>query len=171
MTDRSSDAPNARIMPMAAGHWSAVRRVFQAGIDTGNATFETIAPEWDDWDRGHLVEHRFVALADGAVAGWVAVVGVSDRCVYAGVVEHSVYVDPAHQGRGLGLALLERLIESTEAAGVWTIQSGIFPENAASLRLHERAGFHVVGTRERVGQRDSVWRNVVAVERRSSTVG
>ncbi|MFN8051529.1 MAG: N-acetyltransferase family protein [Acidimicrobiales bacterium] len=168
MTDRS---PAARIVPMTADHWSAARRVYQFGIDTGNATFETVAPEWDDWDHAHLTEHRFVALVDGEVAGWVAVVGVSDRCVYAGVVEHSVYVDPAHHGRGIGLALLERLIESTEAAGVWTIQSGIFPENLGSLRLHERAGFRIVGTRERVGQRDGIWRDVVAVERRSAQVG
>ncbi len=170
MTDELPDA-HVRILSMTADHWSAVRRVYQAGIDTGNATFETAAPEWADWDRDHAAEHRFVALVDDEVAGWVAVVGVSDRCVYAGVVENSVYVDPAFQGHGIGLALLERLVESTEAAGVWTIQSGIFPENTASLRLHERAGFRIVGTRERVGQRGGVWRDVVAVERRSSKVG
>lgn len=152
---------------------SRVLAIYQAGLDGGNASFETVAPAWERFDAAHLAEHRLVAedQATGRVVGWAAVTRVSARCVYAGVVEHSVYVDPDHQGRGAGRALLEALVASTEAAGVWTIQSGIFPENLASLALHERLGFRVVGTRERIGQHHGRWRDVVMVERRSRRVG
>ena len=142
--------------------------IYQLGIDEGNAIFETSAPSWDMFDSTRLCDHRFVASDEaGDVLGWVAAVPVSDRCVYAGVVEHSVYVHPAARGRGVGSALLDALIASTEAAGIWTIQSGIFPENAASLALHERAGFRRVGVRERLGRHHGLWRDVVLVERRS----
>ncbi|MFI2708216.1 GNAT family N-acetyltransferase, partial [Nocardioides sp. CER28] len=151
-------------------------RIYAAGIATGDATFETTPPTWEAFDAGKLPGHRWVALDGGRVLGWVAVSSVSDRCVYAGVVEHSVYVDPGAQGRGVGRALLAALVASTEAAGIWTIQSGVFPENVASLALHEAAGFRVVGTRERVGRMSAGpyagrWRDVVLLERRSGLVG
>jgi L-amino acid N-acyltransferase YncA len=159
-----------RIGPMAAGHAAAVLAIYQAGIDEGNATFETQAPAWDEFTAARLPGHRYVALADGAVAGWVAASAVSDRCAYAGVVEHSVYVRPAARGQGVGRRLLDALVASTEAAGIWTIQSGIFPENTASTALHLAAGFRVVGTRERIGQHHGRWRDVLFIERRSPAI-
>ena len=159
------------IRPMTDADAGAVLTIYQAGLDGGHASFETSAPTWADFDSAKLPEHRFVAdEADGRVVGWVAVSPVSSRCVYAGIVEHSVYVDPVARGRGAGLALMRALVESTEAAGIWTIQSGVFPENAPSLRLHERAGFRVVGIRERVGRHHDRWRDVVLLERRSPTI-
>jgi L-amino acid N-acyltransferase YncA len=172
----TTDAPVAvRTVPMLAEHADQVLAIYQLGIDEGNATFETTAPTWQDFDTSHLADHRFVALdapASGhaVVVGWVATVPVSDRCVYAGVVEHSVYVHPAARGRGVGSDLLRCLISSTEAAGIWTIQSGIFPENTASLALHDRHGFRRVGTRERLGRHHDRWRDVVLLERRSTTI-
>ena len=153
---------------MRAEHADAVLAIYQAGIDEGDATFETSAPTWEEFDSARLGEHRFVAVdATGAVLGWAAVTRVSDRSVYAGVVEHSVYVHPAGRGRGVGRALLDALIDSTEAARIWTIQSGIFPENAASAALHRAAGFREVGRRERIGRHHGRWRDVILVERRS----
>ncbi|MET8825812.1 N-acetyltransferase family protein [Streptomyces sp. NPDC004610] len=161
---------------MAVEHADQVLGIYQAGIEEGDATFETRAPTWEVFDAARLPEHRFVVLGEeggvmGGVMGWVAVGRVSERGAYAGVVEHSVYVHPAARGRGVAGVLLNALVASTEAAGIWTIQSGIFPENAASLALHGRAGFRVVGIRERVGCLRGVWRDVVLVERRSSVVG
>ena len=158
------------IEPMTAEHAAGVLAVYQAGIEEGDATFETQAPDWAAFDAARLPAHRFVATDGTRVLGWVAVSAVSGRCVYAGVVEHSVYVDPAARGRGIGRALLARLIASTELAGIWTIQSGIFPENRASLALHEAAGFRVVGVRERLGQQHGRWRDVIELERRSPRV-
>ncbi|MGW2824732.1 N-acetyltransferase family protein [Streptomyces sp. NPDC001443] len=156
---------------MDPGHAAEVLAIHQLGIDEGDATFETAAPTWEHFDATKLPGHRHVAVDDsGRVLGWVAAVTVSDRCVYAGVVEHSVYVHPDARGRGIGSALLSALIASTEAAGVWTIQSGIFPENTGSLALHRRAGFRVIGTRERIGRHHGVWRDVVLIERRSPAV-
>lgn len=158
----------ATVRVMTDEHAPAVLGIYQAGIDEGNATFETTAPTWGTFDRVHLAAHRFVAVDEAAtVLGWTACVPVSDRCVYAGVVQHSVYVDPAARGRGVGRLLLDALIDSTERAGIWTVQSGVFPENTASLALHQRAGFRIVGTRERVGQHHGTWRDVVLIERRS----
>ncbi|MCF2531454.1 GNAT family N-acetyltransferase [Yinghuangia soli] len=155
---------------MRPEHAEQVLAIYQAGIDTGDATFETSAPTWDAFDRSKLPDQRYVAAdADGRLLGWAAASAVSDRCAYAGVVEHSVYVSPDAQGRGIGRALLDTLIASTEAAGIWTVQSGVFPENTASLALHHAAGFRIVGTRERLGRRDGVWRDVVLLERRSTT--
>jgi L-amino acid N-acyltransferase YncA len=159
------------VVPMTAEHASAVIDVYRLGIDTGHATFETEPPTWAAFDAGRLPAHRFVALApDGRVAGWVACSRVSERCVYAGVVEHSVYVHPGFRGKGVGRLLLDRFLADTDAAGVWTVQSGVFPENVASLALHERAGFRVVGTRERIGRHHGRWRDVVLLERRSPVV-
>ncbi|HET7128126.1 MAG TPA: GNAT family N-acetyltransferase [Gaiellaceae bacterium] len=151
-------------------HWPEVARIYADGIATGNATFETQVPPWEAWDQAHLAEHRFVALIDDRVVGWVAVTSVSDRCVYGGVVENSVYVHSDAQGRGIGRALLERLIRSTESAGVWTIQTGIFPENLASVHVHQAVGFEVVGRRKRLGKLAGVWRDVLLMERRSPVV-
>jgi L-amino acid N-acyltransferase YncA/protein-tyrosine-phosphatase len=159
------------IEPMRAEHAAAVLTIYQAGIDEGQATFETTAPDWTQFDKAHLPAHRFVALdGDGTVLGWVAVVPVSDRCTYAGVVEHSVYVHPAARGRGVGRALLTALISSTEEAGIWTIQAGVFPENTASIALHVSAGFREVGRRERLGKLHGSWRDVILLERRSPRI-
>lgn len=159
------------IRPMRRDDAEPVLEIYQAGLDSGDASFETAAPAWTVFDAGRLPEHRYVAADDsGTVLGWIAVSSVSTRCAYAGVVEHSVYVDPAAQGRGVARLLLATLIASTEAAGIWTIQSGIFPENTASLALHTRSGFRVVGTRERVGRRHGRWRDVVLLERRSPAI-
>jgi phosphinothricin acetyltransferase len=155
---------------MRPEHWPDVARIYADGIATGNATFETGVPSWERWDAAHLAEHRFVAVERSGVVGWVAVSPVSERCVYEGVVENSVYVDAAARGRGVGRLLLERLVASTEAAGIWTIQTGIFPENEASVRAHERVGFRVVGRRERLGKLHGVWRDVLFLERRSGSV-
>ncbi|MFR9775744.1 N-acetyltransferase family protein [Micromonospora sp. MS34] len=159
------------VRPMTADDADRVLAIYQAGLDGGNASFETVAPTWAAFDAGRLADHRFVAVdTDDIVVGWVAVSPTSSRAVYAGVVEHSVYIDPAAQGRGAGRLLLEVLIAATEAAGIWTIQSGVFPENAASLALHQRAGFRVIGTRERVGRHHGRWRDVILLERRSPTI-
>jgi phosphinothricin acetyltransferase len=159
---------------MEAGDAKAVLAIYQAGLDGGNASFEHTAPGWAAFDAARLAGHRFVAVdPDGTVLGWVAVSAVSARSVYAGVVEHSVYVDPAARRRGVGRILLAAVIASTEAAGIWTIQSGIFPENTASLALHHAAGFRTVGVRERIGRHASHgnrWRDVVFIERRSPRV-
>ncbi|WP_045747424.1 GNAT family N-acetyltransferase [Actinoplanes rectilineatus] len=160
-----------RIAAMADEHAAQVLEIYRLGIATGNATFETEPPTWDRFTTTRLPGHRFVALgAEGDVLGWVACSAVSDRCVYAGVVEHSVYVHPAHSGKGIGRALLGALITATEDAGIWTVQSGIFPENTSSLALHAACGFRTVGTRMRVGAHHGVWRDVILVERRSPTI-
>ncbi|MGC4772514.1 N-acetyltransferase family protein [Micromonospora sp. DT44] len=158
------------LRPMSPGDADRVLAIYQLGLDGGDASFEVTAPTWAAFDASRIAAHRFVAVADGLVLGWVAVTPTSSRPVYAGVVEHSVYVDPAAQGRGVGRLLLDALIASTEGAGIWTIQSGIFPENTASLALHRRAGFRVIGVRERIGRHHDRWRDVVLLERRSPTV-
>ncbi|GAB3178031.1 phosphinothricin acetyltransferase [Micromonospora palomenae] len=159
------------VRAMGAGDADRVLAIYQAGLDAGNASFETTAPTWAAFDVAKLPEHRFVAVDGGDVLlGWIAVSATSNRAVYAGVVEHSVYVAPAAQGRGVARLLLQTLIASTEAAGIWTIQSGVFPENTASLAVHERAGFRVIGVRERVGRHHGRWRDVVLLERRSPAI-
>ncbi|MEU4555401.1 phosphinothricin acetyltransferase [Micromonospora violae] len=159
------------VRPMTAGDAGQVLAIYQAGLDSGDASFETTAPTWAQFDAGKLPAHRLVAVGgDGTVIGWVAVSPTSARAVYAGVVEHSVYVDPTARGRGVARLLLDALIASTEAAGVWTIQSGVFGENTASLRLHERAGFRVIGVRERVARHHGRWRDVILLERRSPII-
>jgi L-amino acid N-acyltransferase YncA len=155
---------------MTEAHAASVLAIYQAGIDEGNATFETRAPGWEEFTAARLPGHRYVAVTDAGVLGWVAVSPVSARPVYRGVVEHSVYVHAAARGQGVGRALLAALIASTEAAGIWTIQSSIFPENAASVALHAAAGFRVVGTRERVARHHGRWRDTVLIERRSPVV-
>jgi len=160
------------IRALTADDWPEVERIYAAGIETGHATFEAQPPTWDAFDAGKVREHRFVAVDDdGQVLGWAAASPVSDRCAYSGVIEHSVYVDPTARGRGVGRALLEALLASAASGGVWTVQSGIFPENTASIALHTAAGFRVVGTRERLGRMTygplaDRWRDVVLVEKR-----
>jgi L-amino acid N-acyltransferase YncA len=162
---------NFTIEPMLLEHWDAVRQIYLDGIASGNATFETTAPERAEWDAKHRPDCRLVALTDGQVIGWTALSPVSGRCVYAGVVEESVYIASAARGQGVGKALLLALIAESEKAGLWTIQTGIFPENTASLALHKSCGFREVGYRERIGQMNGVWRNTILLERRSSVVG
>ncbi|MEU4770792.1 N-acetyltransferase family protein [Micromonospora sp. NPDC023644] len=159
------------VRPMRPRDAERVLAIYQAGLDGGEASFETSAPTWAAFDAARLPDHRFVAVDGGdSVVGWVAVSPTSTRAVYAGVVEHSVYVDPGTRGRGVARLLLDALVASTEAAGIWTIQSGVFPENTASLSLHRRAGFRVIGVRERVGRHRGRWRDVVLLERRSPVV-
>ncbi|HVB44803.1 MAG TPA: GNAT family N-acetyltransferase [Streptosporangiaceae bacterium] len=155
---------------MEPEHADQVLAIYQAGIDEGNATFETQAPDWAEFSAARSAEHRFVAVGGGRVLGWVAVSATSSRAAYAGVVEHSVYVHPGARGRGVGGFLLRELIASTEAAGIWTIQSGIFPENRASITVHKAAGFRIVGTRERIAQHHGRWRDILLIERRSPAI-
>ncbi len=170
------DGENARhvhIRPMAATDWPSVREIFTAGIESGHATFEAAAPEWEQFDATRLKEHRLVAEKEGQVLGWTAISPVSSRAAYSGVVEHSIYVAGEARGLGVGKTLLRALISSTENGGIWTIQASVFPENAASLRLHEDHGFSVVGRRNRIarmphGPLAGQWRDTVLIERRSS---
>lgn len=164
------DSSVTTIEALLPEHWPGVARVYEEGIATRNATFETEVPTWEAWDSSHLPGHRFVAVREDEVVGWVAVGPVSARCVYAGVVENSVYVAESVRGQGIGRSLLEALIASTEAAGIWTIQAGMFPENEGSIRLHRSVGFTTVGTYERLGKLDGVWRDVLMLERRSPNV-
>lgn len=156
-----------RVEFMTAGDWPAVRTIYLEGITTGNATFETAAPEWEGWDAAHMTGCRVVARFNGAIAGWAALAPVSGRCVYAGVAEVSVYVAERMRGRKIGQRLLTSLVEESEKHGIWTLQAGIFPENTASIKIHERCGFRVVGVREKLGRMNGVWRDVVLMERRS----
>jgi phosphinothricin acetyltransferase len=169
----SSEGSEHAIEPMTPDHAADVLAIYQAGIETGDATFETAAPAWATWDAAHLEAHRHVAVypQTSRVLGWVAASPVSERCVYAGVVETSIYIHPEARGRGVGKRLLRALVESTEAAGIWTLQTGIFPENEASLALHERAGFRRIGVRDRIGKHHGRWRDVVLLERRSTLTG
>jgi len=156
---------------MRAGDWEAVARIYAEGIATGHATFEREVPGREAWDRDHLRAPRLVARDGEIVLGWAALAPVSGRCVYGGVGEISVYVATAARGRGVGKALLNGLIRGAEREGIWTLQAGIFPENVSSLALHRACGFREVGRRERIGQLDGRWRDVVLLERRSRVVG
>lgn len=158
------------IRNLLASDWEAVKFIYEKGIATGNATFQTSGPSHEEWDSSHLATCRIVAEENGKVSGWAALTPVSSRCVYAGVAEVSVYVDPEKSGKGIGLALLEELIGLSEAEGIWTLQAGIFPENLGSLRIHEKAGFRILGTREKIGKQNGVWRDTVLLERRSKTI-
>jgi L-amino acid N-acyltransferase YncA len=150
--------------------WPEVARIFEEGIETGNATFETEVPTWEEWDAAHVDEHRLVAERDGQVVGWIALVPASPRECYAGVAEVSVYVAADSRRKGFGASLLAAAVESAERGGLWTLQTGVFPENEASFRLLQRFGFRAVGTRERIGQLHGAWRDVVLFERRSEVV-
>jgi len=165
-----SAPPAVALRELTPDDWPAVADIYWDGMRTGLATFETEVPSWDEWDAAHLPQHRIVAELDGEVIGWAALSPASTRRCYAGVVENSVYVAEAARSGGVGRLLLERLIKQARLAGLWTIQTSIFPENRASLALHERCGFRVVGLRERIAKRDGVWRDTLFLERRSEVV-
>jgi phosphinothricin acetyltransferase len=152
---------------MQPSDWPAVRAIYEQGIATRQATFETESPSWEEWDAGHHAELRLVAERDGEVVAWAALSPASRRPCYAGVTEESVYVAEEARGNGVGTALLTKLVAQADEAGVWTIQTSIFPENLASIELHKRCGFRVVGTRERIAQLDGAWRDTVLLERRA----
>jgi phosphinothricin acetyltransferase len=158
------------IIPLLPEHWQSVKTIYEGGLATGNASFQTSAPTWEEWDAAHLKHSRIVAIQNNSVAGWAALTPVSGRCVYAGVAEVSVYIDPASSGQGLGTRLLEALIRESEKNGLWTLQAGIFPENIASLQIHKKTGFRQVGIRERIGQMNGIWRDTLLLERRSKIV-
>lgn len=151
---------------MTPEDWPAVEAIYADGIATREATFETATPTWAEFDAGRLSAHRFVAVDGDQVVGWVAISPTSSRDCYSGVVEHSVYVGSEARGEGVGRALMEALLESTDRGGIWVVQTSIFPENEASLALHERVGFRVVGRRERIARLDDRWRDTLLLERR-----
>jgi L-amino acid N-acyltransferase YncA len=156
-----------RIRALRPADWQQVARIYEEGMLTGNATFETSVPSWEEWDAGHLAGQRLVVTLDGDVAGWAALSPISDRACYRGVAEHSIYIAERARGLGLGRRLLAALVSASETAGIWTLQAGIFPENDASIALHCSLGFRIVGVRERLGRMNAVWRDVVLLERRS----
>jgi len=163
--------PTVQIRPLVSDDWRDVARIYQEGIETGNATFEVESPTWEEWDESHLDAGRLVAEIAGEVVGWVALSPVSRRRVYQGVAEPSIYVAGRARGRGVGYELMASMIEASESAGIWTLQTAIFPENTASIALHQRFGFRVVGTRELIGKHHDRWRDTWLLERRSETVG
>jgi phosphinothricin acetyltransferase len=155
------------IITMNASHWPAVRAIYEKGIATGNATFQKEAPSWEVWDKAHLPYCRLVAMSGEGILGWAALSPVSARPVYAGVAEVSIYIDDAAKGKGIGFKLLSALVKESEQHNYWTLQAGIFPENIASIRLHEKCGFRHVGRREKIGKMDGQWRDTILMERRS----
>ena len=160
-----------QIEKMNPAHWPSVKLIYENGIATGNATFQTSAPEWEEWNKTHVQTCRLVAFEENKIVGWAALTPVSSRCVYAGVAEVSVYVADWARGKGIGSALLAALITESELQNFWTLQAGIFPENTASVKMHESAGFRVIGKRERIGQMNGTWRDTLLLERRSKKTG
>ena len=159
------------IKAMRSEDWPAVQRIYSEGIATGNATFETETPAWEKWDQGHFQDCRLVAVNTEGILGWAALSPVSTRRVYSGVAEVSVYVAAKARGQGVGMLLLQSLVEQSERCGIWTLQAGIFPENVPSVALHKSCGFREVGLRKKLGRRNGVWRDVLLLERRSSRAG
>lgn len=158
-----------KIDEMLPEDWVQVQEIYLDGIATGNATFQKAAPSWEEWDNSYIKECRIVARLDDRILGWAALSPVSSRCVYAGVAEVSIYV--SQRNKGIGSKLLKSLIELSEQNGYWTLQSGVFPENVPSLKLHSKYGFREVGRREHIGKMDDVWRDTILLERRSNVVG
>ncbi|WP_201712809.1 GNAT family N-acetyltransferase [Rossellomorea arthrocnemi] len=156
---------------MRKSDWNQVADIYREGIATGNATFQKDVPSWEEWDANHIEAGRIVVRSEDSIVGWAAMSPVSSRCVYRGVAEVSVYVSTRHAGQGIGSQLLGALIEASEQEGYWTLQSGIFPENRASIKLHEKHGFRIVGHREKIGKMDGIWRDTVLLERRSKFIG
>jgi L-amino acid N-acyltransferase YncA len=159
------------IAQLQAGDWGQVKEIYLEGIATGNATFETVAPSWEQWDAAHLPFARLVGRQDGELIGWAALSPVSQRFVYGGVAEVSVYVSAAARRAGIGRKLLQALIDESEQNGIWTLQAGMFPENIGSLALHQTCGFREVGRRQRIGKMNGIWRDTILLERRSTVVG
>jgi len=157
--------------PMVATDYEQVAQIYQQGIATGNATFQQDIPTWEDWDESHLKSCRTVGIMDNKIVGWAALTAVSSRCVYAGVAELRVYVATNYRGLKIGTKLLEYLIEESEASNIWTLQAGIFPENIASIKIHEQLGFRIVGKREKIGKMNGKWRDTLLLERRSEKIG
>jgi L-amino acid N-acyltransferase YncA len=166
--DQAPVAATLLVEQMRTKHWPAVERIYAEGLATGDASFETETPNWERFQADHLPGQLLVALEADVVLGWAVLSPVSDRCAYQGVAEDSVYVAESARGRGVGRALLRQLTERAESAGIWTVQAGIFPENTASIALHHACGFRTVGLRERLGQRERIWRDVLLLERRGS---
>jgi L-amino acid N-acyltransferase YncA len=162
---------NQLIRPMTAEDWNAVANIYNEGIATGNATFQQKAPTWEEWDADHIKNCRLVLAINNEIAGWAALTAISERCVYAGVAEVSVYVSELHRGKKIGSQLLEQLISESETERLWTLQAGIFPENIGSIKIHEKLGFRKVGYREKIGKMNGVWRDTVLLERRSAVIG
>jgi phosphinothricin acetyltransferase len=160
-----------QVIQMLPAHWNAVKEIYEEGITTGHATFQTEAPGWEEWDKAHSAKPRLVAIENDTILGWAAITPVSGRCVYAGVGEVSVYVSANARGKGIGKQLLLALIDQSEKENFWTLQAGIFPENAASIAIHKACGFRIVGTRERIGKMNNTWRDTVLLERRSPNTG
>ena len=160
-----------KIINLLPQHWEAVKRIYEEGIATGNATFQTAAPTWEEWDTAHTAKPRLVAIEDNEILGWAAITPVSGRCVYAGVGEVSVYVGAKARGKGIGKQLLLTLITESEKENYWTLQAGVFPENKASLSIHEACGFRIIGTREKIGKMNGVWRDTILLEKRSNATG
>ena len=160
-----------KICQMTDKSWSEVARIYESGIATKNATFQTEAPDWDSWDKAHRKDCRLIAVINDTIVGWAALSNVSSRCVYSGVAEVSVYVDSEFRGKGVGDKLMDSLINESEMNGIWSLQAGIFPENIGSINLHHKHGFRTIGIKERIGKMDKTWRDVTMVERRSKTVG
>jgi phosphinothricin acetyltransferase len=162
---------NLTIRPMEVGDWASVSKIYAQGISTGFATFEKDIPAYADWDSAHMKSCRLVAVKENEILGWAALSPVSNRCVYGGVGEVSIYVEKNSRSIGIGKFLMDALIEESEQEGLWTLQSGIFPENKGSIKLHEQTGFRFLGKRERVGKLDGVWKDNLLFERRSKVVG
>lgn len=160
-----------KLRPFKKEDWTSVAEIYRQGIETGNATFQKEVPNWESWDSGHIKTCRIVASIDNEIIGWAALTPVSGRCVYAGVAEVSVYVASQYKGQKVGTKLLESLISESESEGFWTLQAGIFPENIASLKIHENLGFRKVGIREKIGKMNNIWRDTILLERRSKIVG
>ncbi len=159
------------IQPLLPIHWKAVKKIYEEGLATGNASFQTAAPSWEEWDKTHATHPRLIAIENEKVIGWAALTPVSGRCVYAGVAEVSVYVGEIARGRGIGKNLLKSLINKSEENNFWTLQAGIFPENKASIKIHEACGFRIIGIREKIGKMNNIWRDTLLLERRSIKIG
>ena len=156
---------------MLATDWEMVADIYKQGIETGNATFQQTVPTWKEWNAAHILNCRIVAEVDNEIAGWAALSSVSARAVYAGVAEVSIYVANKYRGNQIGTTLLESIITESERQGFWTLQSGIFPENKASIAIHKKSGFRKIGYREKVAKLKNVWENTILFERRSTVTG
>jgi len=159
-----------KIRPLQKEDWFAVQRIYQEGMDTGIATFETQCPEWETWNSKFLQKCRIVVEEDNQVLGWAALSPTSKRQVYQGVVEVTIYIDLKQTGKGIGTQLMSELVQASEEAGFWTLQSSIFSENKSSIKLHQRVGFRIIGTREKIAKRDGIWKDTVFLERRSNLI-